>query len=331
MPFSLDAVKPRAVLACTAIVVITVFVFGWKQSSWSSPPRRLHPITVWNHGKEVPWPRVTERDRIAMTMKAASEQFSESDRVLMGHVCVQPVFLQRKRPIIVLTSVPGSGNFWTRYLIEQMTGVYSGSIYAEKLSKTRMGGGTWSNASVVVVKAHSLLLGDELKYEGAILLLRNPFDAAKAEFSREATGNHREAAALEMFKKKRDLFKDNVAVIGGRFEKLVSFWIGVSNGRPVHIVYFEDLVADLKGELQRIANFLNMEVPADRFQCIIDHRQGVNKRSHSQSYKNYDPFDKELTRIMNSHIRASSRILPRVAQYLRSEEDDNGRELFESP
>lgn len=141
-----------------------------------------------------------------MTMKAESEQFSQDEHALMGHVCVKPVFLQRKRPIIVLTSVPGSGNFWTRYLIEQMTGVYTGSIYSERLPKTHMGGGVWSNASVIVVKAHSLLLGDELRYEGAILLLRNPFHAAKAEFSREATGNHREAAALDLFKMKRSKY-----------------------------------------------------------------------------------------------------------------------------
>ena len=32
-------------------------------------------------------------------------------------------------PLTSLTSYPGSGNTWTRYLIEEYTGYYTGSVY----------------------------------------------------------------------------------------------------------------------------------------------------------------------------------------------------------
>jgi len=35
-------------------------------------------------------------------------------------------------PITSLSSYPGSGNTWVRYLIEEYTGYYTGSIYTDK-------------------------------------------------------------------------------------------------------------------------------------------------------------------------------------------------------
>ena len=45
----------------------------------------------------------------------------------------------RKR--IALTSVPGSGNTWTRYLIERTTGIFTGSVYGDR---SLMRGGLYS-------------------------------------------------------------------------------------------------------------------------------------------------------------------------------------------
>jgi hypothetical protein len=35
-------------------------------------------------------------------------------------------------PLVFLTSFPGSGNTWTRLLIEDVTGFYSGSVYFDQ-------------------------------------------------------------------------------------------------------------------------------------------------------------------------------------------------------
>ena len=36
------------------------------------------------------------------------------------------------RPVIALASAPGSGNTWTRHLLESASGIYTGSIYNDK-------------------------------------------------------------------------------------------------------------------------------------------------------------------------------------------------------
>ena len=43
--------------------------------------------------------------------------------------CKERRFLARNSPIVALASSPGSGNTWLRYLLEQASGVFTGSIY----------------------------------------------------------------------------------------------------------------------------------------------------------------------------------------------------------
>ena len=45
--------------------------------------------------------------------------------------CKKRSFLDRQSPVVGLVSSPGSGNTWLRYLLEQATGVYTGSIYCD--------------------------------------------------------------------------------------------------------------------------------------------------------------------------------------------------------
>ena len=45
--------------------------------------------------------------------------------------CAERTFLNHKSPVTALVSFPGSGNTWLRYLLEQATGIYTGSIYCD--------------------------------------------------------------------------------------------------------------------------------------------------------------------------------------------------------
>ncbi|ROT74784.1 hypothetical protein C7M84_006707 [Penaeus vannamei] len=59
------------------------------------------------------------------------------------------------RPTTALVSFPGSGNTWIRYLLQQVTGYYSGSVYKDyALMKNGFPAESVSNGSVVVVKTH---------------------------------------------------------------------------------------------------------------------------------------------------------------------------------
>jgi hypothetical protein len=64
-------------------------------------------------------------------------------------------FLNPPGPVTALASYPGSGNTWMRYLLQQATGIVTGSVYnATHLKKSCFPGeGIW-NGSVLAVKTH---------------------------------------------------------------------------------------------------------------------------------------------------------------------------------
>ena len=49
--------------------------------------------------------------------------------------CRERTFLDRKSPIVGLVSAPGSGNTWLRHLLEQATGIFTGSVYCDSSLK----------------------------------------------------------------------------------------------------------------------------------------------------------------------------------------------------
>ena len=104
-------------------------------------------------------------------------------------------FLNRTSPIIALVSFPGSGNSWVRHLLEQATGVYTGSIYCDTTLKAFFPGEHVVSGNVIAVKTHHSDSFDlpgkvqkhtgKTKFEKAILIVRNPFDALLSEANRQ--------------------------------------------------------------------------------------------------------------------------------------------------
>ena len=88
---------------------------------------------------------------------------------------------------IVLTSIIFR---WARLLIEELTGYYTGSYYATNSTRNSLYlsgllGGIEPplNGKTIIVKNHGVNL--EEKLQGALLIIRNPFDAIKAEWNRK--------------------------------------------------------------------------------------------------------------------------------------------------
>ena len=64
-------------------------------------------------------------------------------------------FLSPPGRVTALASFPGSGNTWTRHLIQQLTGLATGSVYrAPTLACGGFPGESRQDGSVVVVKTH---------------------------------------------------------------------------------------------------------------------------------------------------------------------------------
>lgn len=108
--------------------------------------------------------------------------------------CKERAFLDQKSPIVALVSFPGSGNTWLRYLLEQATGVYTGSLYCDHSLKAVFPGEYVVSGSVVVVKTHhgdtrelpeDVQAATEKKFfDRAVVLVRDPFDALVSEANR---------------------------------------------------------------------------------------------------------------------------------------------------
>lgn len=108
--------------------------------------------------------------------------------------CKERTFLDRKGPIVALISFHGSGNTWVRHLLEQATGVFTGSIYCDGGLKIVFPGESVCSGNVIAVKTHhtdttdlpkdiQMAMGKQ-RYDKAILIVRNPFEALLSEANR---------------------------------------------------------------------------------------------------------------------------------------------------
>ena len=192
-------------------------------------------------------------------------------------------------PLTSLSSYPGSGNTWVRYLIEEYTGYYTGSIYSDnnlfhggfKVSgdmknKAKVFKGEkvdWKAGTTIVVKAHSFK--DDRNLNDSILLIRSPYDAILAEFNRlkgnsKGGDHHTGLASLDDFLS--DDWKEmDMGRRAFRWNKL--YTANLLNRRTLPIFY-EDLKKAPIPEMRKIGEFLNITEDSvdERFDCMFgDH------------------------------------------------------------
>ncbi|KAK4314790.1 hypothetical protein Pmani_013936 [Petrolisthes manimaculis] len=209
----------------------------------------------------------------------------------------QPLrWLDPPGPATALVSFPGSGNTWVRYLLQQATGYYSGSVYKDyALMKNGFPAESVSNGSVVVVKTHEW--GPEMRkvFSRAVLVVRDPYSAIQAEFNRQSGGHIGHAQP------------DKYTRDGGRYwEKFVTTkalaWMNTTLDwlkfeGPLHLVFYEDLLDNLPEEMRRILEFLDQEVSESNFDCMVRHQDGIYKRRRRPL--NFDPFTAKLRALVD--------------------------------
>lgn len=70
-------------------------------------------------------------------------------------LCSKREYMHPPLPVTMLASFPGSGNTWIRYVLERVTGIYTGSVYNASLLKNNgFPGEDRSDGTVSVVKTH---------------------------------------------------------------------------------------------------------------------------------------------------------------------------------
>ena len=112
--------------------------------------------------------------------------------------CTEMRFREDNGKRIALASFPGSGSTWSRTLLEQATGIYTGAIYCDKnLKREGFIGEFITSGNVIAIKTHQHLINTSkldrkhsLVFDGAIFIVRNVFDAILSERKRSLSKNH---------------------------------------------------------------------------------------------------------------------------------------------
>ena len=94
-----------------------------------------------------------------------------------------------KRGLFLLASYPGSGNTWSRLILEELTGIYTGSTYCDKtlLASGHFGEGMQSSVTIAV-KAHIFRIYSS-KFN-VIYLVRNPYHSLFSRLAWKSTRAH---------------------------------------------------------------------------------------------------------------------------------------------
>ena len=158
-----------------------------------------------------------------------------------------------------LVSYPGSGNTWTRYLVEAATGVFTGSIFNDK-SILRAGhhgeARDFQDGSTILQKSHhrALYVSHYSRYGPAwrrhhvahfggrgVLVIRNPYKAILSYWNFKRTKSHTKTVAAESLHSGE--FQEFVRVGAERWLELIQDWLEFST--DCHVIMYEVSISTL--------------------------------------------------------------------------------------
>ncbi|XP_077990685.1 sialate:O-sulfotransferase 2-like [Glandiceps talaboti] len=191
------------------------------------------------------------------------------------------------RPLVALASSPGSGNTWLRHLIEQATGIYTGSALGchHHLADAGFLGDCidYFTGTTIVGKVHKPI--KEKIFDAVIVIYRNPYRAMLAEFNRRQAGK---TGLAEITAFKSQAWTDFVRVTSIGWESKTGKWLQTK--KPLLAVRYEDVLDDTVKEVRRIVSFLNLTLDESRLKCVEINSEGVFHRPDIRKVMNFDPF-----------------------------------------
>ncbi|XP_062140838.1 LOW QUALITY PROTEIN: WSCD family member CG9164 [Drosophila sulfurigaster albostrigata] len=205
--------------------------------------------------------------------------------------------------LTALASFPGSGNTWLRYLLQQATGILTGSIYKDYgLLKTGFPAENVCNSSVLLVKTHEWGSKAWAPFSKAILLVRDPEKAIIAEFNRQS-GGHIGFASPDRYKRtKGKYWQQFVSNKLKGWELMNLSWARNFTG-SIKVVFYDDLVHHTERELRNILDFLEFPVSEQLMRCAIMRKEGIFRRK--KRLLSFDPY----TDVMRAELLARRRLV----------------------
>uniref|UniRef100_A0A182J434 Sulfotransferase domain-containing protein n=1 Tax=Anopheles atroparvus TaxID=41427 RepID=A0A182J434_ANOAO len=193
-----------------------------------------------------------------------------------------------KVELAALVSFPGSGNTWLRYLLQQATGILTGSVYKDYgLLKSGFPAESVANSSVLVVKTHEWGPNAWAPYTKAILLVRDPERAILAEFNRQSGGHVGFASPDRYRRTKGRYWTQFVKNKLWAWEQTNLSWAKNFTGE-VKLVFYDDLVANVEGTLRSILKFLNHTPDEELLACALMRKEGIYRRK--KRVLQFDPY-----------------------------------------
>ena len=160
-----------------------------------------------------------------------------------------------------MSSYPRSGNTLLRSYLEKITGLVTGSDTntSQTLNKALFTAGLEGEGlvdkRVWIIKTHypECYGGTEFGTERSILLVRNPLDAIVSHFNFETTHSHTLSVTEDTYTRFSNIWKSYCEAEMKVWKQFHKFWL--NSKIPVHIVRYEDLVADPKSTLNELMKF----------------------------------------------------------------------------
>ncbi|KAH9258549.1 hypothetical protein BASA81_003051 [Batrachochytrium salamandrivorans] len=195
-------------------------------------------------------------------------------------ICKSPESFAHSLNFTLLASYPGSGNTWTRTIVEAGTKVWTGSVYKDQSLMSSGFKGEALEPFVLNVSRTSAIKthypyylqgGLTGKTSGVVLVMRSPFDAILAEFTRRFGKVNRENG-ITSYEFIQQIGKHQV---------------------PVLVLFYEDFVRNIVVTSERLFRFLKQqlgkEMPTSAIEamlCTVTHGQEKQTKEKRQHRKN---------------------------------------------
>ena len=180
----------------------------------------------------------------------------------------------------MLASFPRSGSTWLRYLLQQATGIYTGTIYPDERSCLLDHGFLNEpvyDKSVLMVKTH--LLDHPENLDRAIILIRDPFEAIVSYYNYKISGMMGCAPAKAYHTDGGVRWKNFVYE---SIEEWRTFYLNWYNKFPApgtrYILFYEDLVHNTEDLLYEILSYLTVPKEETTIECALCRKEGIHHR-----------------------------------------------------
>ncbi|KAL4238479.1 hypothetical protein ACF0H5_003187 [Mactra antiquata] len=224
----------------------------------------------------------------------------------------EPNFLKERKPFVALASFGGSGNSWTRELLESLTGIYTGSVYDDVFGEFPGSKQCPLRGKVYIVKTHAKTSqtyhsecskqDSTIQYQKAMYILRNPYESIMSAFNLDMTSNKVGFANQSDFQS--EAWRKYVKERSKGWRIMTTYWLTTFN-KPVYTIVYENLTKNTLRELNDIGRFLRLQPTYIHLYCAKHCLKVKYHRVRKPYWMNKETvFDKLLKEVVNSEIKA---------------------------